>query len=445
MAFDDLTLSEVNVSNPTLTWAQQFGYDGFGNLLSQTVTAGSAPSMSLSVNTSTNRVTNSGVTYDAAGNLTSKGTASYTYDELNQLVSTGLMSYGYNGDNKRVVAYYGQSYPQFTMNLYGPSGQRLPSFTYQNNASNGSGGWGTPLTSNAVNYLYLGSKPLNYSDDPVGSNASAAQYYPYGQVQSGSTPNETQAFGSYIRDESSLLYANQRHLYQNCGRFLTPDPSSANVNLMNSISWNRYAYVNGDPINMFDPWGLCTINYFVMDTGPTPNGNAVANMAQSIGWPGYSTNTSSGNVNSMGTATGDELNNAYNSYNYNQSNAFWFGVLSACYSGSSFGGCAASNLENFLTLLTLSGLSAHGNIIGNPNMRIPLPPSVFLPSYPAGFPPRPTGPKCPKGEIPIYYDPVGNEVQCEARPAPPSVARDPGPKKGDDQIPGLGDRYGNAY
>jgi RHS repeat-associated protein len=256
VAFDDLTLSEVNVSSPTLTWAQQFGYDGFGNLLSQTVTAGSAPSMSLSVNTSTNRVTNSGVTYDAAGNLTSNGTASYSYDELNRLISTGLMSYGYNGDNKRVVAYYGQSYPQFTMNLYGPSGQRLSSFTYQNNASNGSGGWGTPLTSNAVNYLYLGSKPLNYSDDTVGSNASAAQYYPYGQVLSGSTPNETQAFGTYVQDESGLLYSDQRYMYQNWGRFLTPDPSDKNIRFADPTSWNRYLYVNGDPANGRDPKGL---------------------------------------------------------------------------------------------------------------------------------------------------------------------------------------------
>jgi RHS repeat-associated protein len=217
--------------------------------------------MSLSVNTSTNRVTNSGVTYDAAGNLTSNGTASYSYDELNRLISTGLMSYGYNGDNRRVVAYYGQSYPQFTMNLYGPSGQRLSSFTYQNNASNGSGGWGTPLTSNAVNYLYLGSKPLNYSDDTMGSNASSAQYYPYGQVLTGSTPDETQAFGTYVQDESGLLYSDQRYMYQNWGRFLTPDPSDTNINQRNPTSWSRYTYVLNDPANSSDPTGLCAATY----------------------------------------------------------------------------------------------------------------------------------------------------------------------------------------
>jgi RHS repeat-associated protein len=134
----------------------------------------------------------------------------------------------------------------------------LSSFTYQNNASNGSGGWGTPLTSNAINYLYLGSKPLNYADGKVGSNEGAAQYYPYGQVLSGTTPNETQAFGSYVQDESGMLYADQRFYYQNWGRFLTADPFRGSANLSNSSTWNRYTYSLGDPINGRDPSGLCS-------------------------------------------------------------------------------------------------------------------------------------------------------------------------------------------
>jgi YD repeat-containing protein len=51
-------------------WGQSFGYDGFGNLLSQTVTKGSAPSLSVTVNPATNRITNAGMSYDAKGNLT---------------------------------------------------------------------------------------------------------------------------------------------------------------------------------------------------------------------------------------------------------------------------------------------------------------------------------------------------------------------------------------
>ena len=51
-------------------WGQSFGYDGFGILPSETVTKGSAPSLNVTVNAATNRITNAGMSYDAKGNLT---------------------------------------------------------------------------------------------------------------------------------------------------------------------------------------------------------------------------------------------------------------------------------------------------------------------------------------------------------------------------------------
>ncbi len=51
-------------------WGDQYGFDGFGNLLSKTVTAGSAPSMSISVNTANNQIQGIGLGYDANGNTT---------------------------------------------------------------------------------------------------------------------------------------------------------------------------------------------------------------------------------------------------------------------------------------------------------------------------------------------------------------------------------------
>ncbi|MGE0407557.1 MAG: RHS repeat-associated core domain-containing protein [Candidatus Korobacteraceae bacterium] len=41
------------------------------------------------------------------------------------------------------------------------------------------------------------------------------------------------------------------------GRWLTPDPGGlAVVNPFNPQSWNRYSYVNNNPLNAVDPWGL---------------------------------------------------------------------------------------------------------------------------------------------------------------------------------------------
>ena len=39
------------------------------------------------------------------------------------------------------------------------------------------------------------------------------------------------------------------------GRFTTPDPSTS-ASIKNPLSWNRYAYSEGDPVNKFDPTGL---------------------------------------------------------------------------------------------------------------------------------------------------------------------------------------------
>jgi RHS repeat-associated protein len=211
--------------------------------------------MSLSVSTSTNRVTSGGATYDGAGNLTSDGTNSYSFDEMNRLIAAGSMSYAYSAtENKRLFAYNNSnpSSPTAVLNLYGPSGQRLSSFAYAYNGSS----WTVSSFSNlSNNYLYLGNKPLNYSDDRVGSNVSGMQYFPYGQVQSGTAWPEAPTFGTYIQDESGLLYADQRYMYQNWGRFLTADPSDKNISPTSSLSWNRYVYANGDPVNRNDPSG----------------------------------------------------------------------------------------------------------------------------------------------------------------------------------------------
>ena len=62
-------------------------------------------------------------------------------------------------------------------------------------------------------------------------------------------------FATYQPDPSGFLYADQRYYNSGWGRYLTADPSDANVNLSISGSFNRFAYVNGDPANGSDPHG----------------------------------------------------------------------------------------------------------------------------------------------------------------------------------------------
>jgi hypothetical protein len=52
-----------------------------------------------------------------------------------------------------------------------------------------------------------------------------------------------------------LDYANQRYYSNQFGRFMTPDPYKASAGPRDPGSWNRFAYVQGDPVNGIDPQG----------------------------------------------------------------------------------------------------------------------------------------------------------------------------------------------
>ena len=106
-----------------------------------------------------------------------------------------------------------------------------------------SGNWANNQVSTGgeTNYLWFGSKPLNYSDDRIGSDRSAGQFYPYGQTQSGGPGAGGQCFGTYVQDAGSgFLYADQRYYMPTWGRFLTGDADGASANVARSASWNRY-------------------------------------------------------------------------------------------------------------------------------------------------------------------------------------------------------------
>lgn len=227
---------------------QQFGYDGFGNLLSQMPIFGTAPMMSLAVNPNTNEVISGGAVYDGAGNLTSAGTNTYTFDAMNRMTSDGLLTYSYRpGDNKEMAAYYtGTNEPPFlTLFLRDPSGRLLATSSYTQSGSNWYMNSGSLSTR-----LYLGGKALSYAENNVGSTA-ASTFWPYGGLNTGTAG----VFGTY-EPGYAMYYADQRFYYSNWDRFLTADPSDANIDPTVSGSFNRFAYVNGDPINGMDPKGL---------------------------------------------------------------------------------------------------------------------------------------------------------------------------------------------
>ena len=83
-------------------------YDQYGNRTQQNVTCGSGPQPQFSFNAATNRISTTGYTYDAAGNLTWDGNCSYTWDGENRpLTSTcpvsGTTTYIYDAEGRRIA------------------------------------------------------------------------------------------------------------------------------------------------------------------------------------------------------------------------------------------------------------------------------------------------------------------------------------------------------
>jgi len=234
------------------------------------VTKGTAPTLSPIVDSTTNQVRMSGdLGYDANGNWLGMPSARNTWNVENQLLSTGTVdgdgnpiTYTYDPWGRRVLQFSASNYgPSGTLYFYSITGQRLAMY---------SAGYPTQ-TSQLSASMYFGARPLKAVDRlgsvraKFGSNGVAQiAYYPWGEERT-STADGTDKFATYFRDGVGQDYANARYFNSNLGRFWSPDPSVIG-NPTDPVSFNRYAYTGGDPVNRTDSTGAgwqCT---------PGPNG-----------------------------------------------------------------------------------------------------------------------------------------------------------------------------
>jgi len=252
------TLGRLTYANNTGTspWSQTFTYDGFGNLLTETGSGG-APTKTLSVDPTTNRINSSGYSYDLAGNLTAMpGITSMVYDKNNRLsqatVAGGTEKYGYNPAGQR--AWMLSTSGQYTVYFYGVKGELLATYYHD---------YGSCHCTTVVGpYVYFAGKKIwdgaGMVEDRLGSKvetsgASATSYYPFGELKTGTAS----VFATYLRQSvTGLDYAQQRWYSSQVMRFTNPDPWGGSAALASPQSWNQYRYANDDPINWTDPTGL---------------------------------------------------------------------------------------------------------------------------------------------------------------------------------------------
>jgi RHS repeat-associated protein len=265
-----------------VNWKQVFTYDRFGNrkfdeqqttTISKTCGTTTSPQvcaddhkrLNPDTNTSNNRIaTTEGYIYDPVGNLTQNfDNQHFSYNALNKMTevrnsaNTVIGAYLYDGNGKRVKKVSQTESITFVYNAFGNMIAEYSNATVTNP---------TPQ----LNYLtsdHLGSPRV--ITDSKGNVVSRRDFMPFGEEISSMAINRNQQMGygagdsirqkftTYERDtESELDFAQARYYNSKHGRFTSVDPLMASASAVAPQTWNRYAYVGNNPLNIVDPTGM---------------------------------------------------------------------------------------------------------------------------------------------------------------------------------------------
>ena len=252
-------------------YSQGYDYDVWGNVTHKYgwggEVQGGTPTASTDITYAYTGNRRNGFSYDAAGNLTNDLGQTFTYDATGQQ-ATASCSYSllqsYDGDGLRVKkndngaqTYYLRS------SVLG--GQVVAEIV-----------WASVSWQWNRGYVYLGSQLLAVQqagvfwmhEDPVtkskritnsaGTVVSTVELDPWG-ADTGRSSNaafQPKKFTSYERDGNGTDEAMFRRYNRWQSRFDQPDPYDGSYSLTDPQSFNRYAYVQGDPVNFVDPSGL---------------------------------------------------------------------------------------------------------------------------------------------------------------------------------------------
>lgn len=266
---------------------RHYEYDAFGNRTKCTQAPGEPEQTDcqsgVSVVPGTNRLTGSGVAYDASGNVTYLAGHTYTCDAVDMIVrndsAAGAVEYVYTADDERIAVYKAPagSWQWTVRNL---DHKPLREFTSQNGTTVGTSNWQWTKDYVWREGLLLATRQadgstFHYHLDHLGTPrrvtdgadyiAGYHDYKPFGlEVPDGrnETPLARTKYTGHERDVDtvssvdSIDYMHARYYSPNLGRFLSVDPV---MNVRRSIrepqSWNRYSYVVNNPIRRIDPDG----------------------------------------------------------------------------------------------------------------------------------------------------------------------------------------------
>ncbi|MGA8221249.1 MAG: RHS repeat-associated core domain-containing protein [Candidatus Acidiferrales bacterium] len=295
-AIGRVTVASTAGSTNYPAWGLSFGYDRYGNRLTQSISSGctgiTCPTNSVVVNTATNRITTTGYGYDANGNMTNDGVNTLTYDAENRLLtssgSLGSGTYSYDGEGLRVVKISGS-----TTTVFSHSGTKVIA-EYQNGAAPSSptneyfysgNQIVASVQSGTTYYFHNDRHSLRVRTTSTGGIQDQRGTFPFGETWYTTASGAEWVFTNYQRDnESGNDYAYARQYVNRLGRFATGDPVEV-TQTSAPRNFNRYSYVANDSINRTDPTGR--LASYCGDPGPVNQGLNETDFGNPIWYPGF--------------------------------------------------------------------------------------------------------------------------------------------------------------
>jgi RHS repeat-associated protein len=259
---------EYRADNSQRSWQSVYSHDRFGNRYQhaseQTNPLSDIPVEAGDVDRSTNRhAPSTGVEYDYSGNVTRDPkfrSLQYRYDANGRQVwaawldNTNQATAAYDAWGQRVrTVFNGQA----RVMVYDVSGRMVAEY----GAADGDGG--------GLRYVFSDRQGSTRAvTDHQGQVQARRDYEPYGKEVPayvgqraaqgyGGADGTRQQYAQTERDEGTGLdHTWWRKYEQRSGRWTSPDPYLGSMSTGDPQSFNRYAYVQNDPVNFIDPSGL---------------------------------------------------------------------------------------------------------------------------------------------------------------------------------------------
>lgn len=242
-------------------WKLSWTYDRYGNRTAQTALQGAPPQSALTVSTATNRIANSGYSYDASGNMTSDGVNTFTYDAAGRMVTAATggvtTTYAYDGHGMRIKRTTGGTTTTYLMSGAQVVGEYTGGGVSKEFVYGGDQLVATQedsVQSSVLKYHYSDHLSIRATANATGTVLGQQGHYPFGESWYETVAVTTRRFTSYDRSSSLFDSAVARNYAPNVARFFVPDSLAGS--LAAPQSFNRYSYVGGDPVNAVDPMGL---------------------------------------------------------------------------------------------------------------------------------------------------------------------------------------------